>query len=79
MKTSEKIRTLLSTWMARYAQPLVEECAQEAEQLEEENANLLVSLEYIAKTLCDTSRNDFKNVNNSLVAANEAIRKAKEK
>ena len=35
MKLSEKIRNLLSTWMAGYAQPLVEECAEEAAQLEE--------------------------------------------
>ena len=40
MKLSERIRTLLSTWMAGYAQPLVEECAQEAEQLEAEKATL---------------------------------------
>ncbi len=40
MKLSEKIRTLLSTWMARYAQPLVEECAHEASKLEEENEAL---------------------------------------
>ena len=34
MKLSEKIRGLLSTWMAGYAQPLVEECADEADQQE---------------------------------------------
>lgn len=43
------------------------------------NAALLEALEYIENTLCDTSRNDFKNVNNALVRAGDAIRKAKEK
>ena len=39
-KLSERMRTLLSTWMAGYARPLVEECAQEAAQLEDENEAL---------------------------------------
>jgi hypothetical protein len=34
MKLSEKMRSLLSTWMAGYAQPLVIECADQAEKLE---------------------------------------------